>query len=143
MWTDASPLSRIRLHIRASWGWATLDREIAEGAPIEASAARRLRAEQLMCPEERFAIAAALRNVLDTAEASRTDLRSGAQASPDAILAQSDRLIELMELLRSDTPMTARAVARAELLACDSHGPLLCPRSTGAIADALGEIAPS
>jgi hypothetical protein len=143
MWTDASPIRVIRLHIRASWAWATLDREIATGAPIEASAARRLRAEQLLRPEERSGIAAALRTILDAAEATRTGRRSGARAEADAIVAQRDRLVELIELLRSGTPMTARAVAAAELLACDCHGPLLRPRGDDAIALALGEITPA
>jgi hypothetical protein len=142
MLTRASPIRRIHLHIRASWAWASLDREIAEGALIETSAARQLRAEQLLRPEERVGIAAAIRNILDAAAAARTDGRNGERAEADAIFAQRDRLVELIELLRSDTPMTARAVARAELLACDGHGPLLRPGVADAIAEALGEIAP-
>src|ERR1700751_2394678 len=87
-----SPIRRIRLDIRASWAWASLDREIAEGAPIETSAARRLRAEQLLRPEERCGIAAALCNILDDAQVAPTGAGHRERATVDAILAQRERL---------------------------------------------------
>jgi hypothetical protein len=140
VWRGTSPIRRIRLDVRASWAWASLDREIAEGAPIETSAARRARAEQLLRPEERCGIAAALCNILDDAQVMPTGAGNRERAKADAIMAQRERLVQLIELLRSETPMAARALARAELLACDSHGPLLNPRGADAIAQALGEV---
>jgi hypothetical protein len=131
---------RVRLYIRASWAWASLDREIAAGASLAESEARMLRAEQLLRPDERYGIAAVLRNILDAAEASSMT-GGGFRADDAAILDVRDGLLQLIDLLRSDSPMTARAIALSELLACDSHGPLLSVHGAEPIAQALSEIA--
>ena len=68
---SAFRLHHVRSRLLADWAWARLDREIAAGLPIEASEARLLRAQQLLCREQRRAVAAVLRNLLDAAEASK------------------------------------------------------------------------
>jgi hypothetical protein len=124
--------------VRTSWAWATLDREIAAGAPLDVSEARCLRAWQLDCPEERRAIAAALRNGLDAAEARNV----GRRQARDPITSARPHLLHLIELLRSDVPMSPRALALAELLACDRRSsPLLTSRATETIDQVLEEIA--
>jgi hypothetical protein len=142
-WTNpARPLGlrHVRSQIRSHWGWAGLDREIAAGYPIDESEARRLRAQRLVYPAERHAIAAVLQNILDATESSSTGGR-GIRPGDAAIIASQDRIVKLIELLGSDTPMTVRAVASAELLACDRHSPLVCPHAAEDIVQALDEVA--
>ncbi len=127
----------VRARILASWSWARLDREIADGPQVEQTEARLLRAEQLLVPEERHRIAAVLRNLLDAAESAGAH-RERERAA--AIVASRERLVRLIELLRSDMPMPPSALARAELLACDRSSPLVVPRGAPAIADALDQI---
>jgi hypothetical protein len=138
---DAAGLRRLLRQARASWSWARLDRELAAGSGVEGSEARRLRAERLVCPEERRGIAAALRNILDEAEASSRTGRSSRRDEVRAIVDSRDALLRVIAVLRSDMPLPPSAVARAELLACDRHGPLLSPRGAAAIADELAAIA--
>ena len=133
-------LQRVLRQVQSSWGWARLDREIAAGAPVEALPARHLRAEQLLCPEERRAIAAALSNILDGAEALSRSGRARERREAAITLDSRGALLRVIALLRSDVPMTPGAVARAELLACVRRSALLSPRSAGALAEQLGEI---
>jgi hypothetical protein len=134
-------LGRLRARILADWAWANLDREIAAGLPVTESEARRLRAKQLLSPQQRRAVAAVLRNILDAAEAGCTSANSGRRGDAAAIVASRDRLVQLIELLRSDAPMSAPAVAGAELLACDRTSPLVSLHGGPAIVRALDEIA--
>jgi hypothetical protein len=138
--TSTLRLGHLRQRLLAGWMWARLDHEIAAGLPIEECEARRERARQLLCPEQRRCIAAILRNVLDAAEASSRSGGSTRRADADAIVRSRDGLVHLIDLLRSNEPMAARAVALAELLACDRTGPLRSPRSAQAIAQELDEI---
>jgi hypothetical protein len=134
-------LADLQSRILAGWAWARLDREIASGLPIEESGARVLHARELLRPEQRRAIAAVLRNILDVAEASRISDGAGSADGPRAVVASRDRIVQLIELLRGGVPMSAAAVARAELLACDRHSPLVCPHGADAIVQALDQIA--
>jgi hypothetical protein len=121
---------------------ARLDREIAEGAPLEGSLRRSLRAGQLLRPEERRGIAAALNCIVDAAEdrvASRS--RAPDHHSVDAVASARAELLELIALLRGGMPMTARAVALAQSLACDRDSPLRSSSPRRTVGDALAEIA--
>lgn len=130
------------LRVRTSWGWARLDREIAAGASLAQSEARSLRAKQLLRPEERRAIAAVLRTILDVAGERTPSGRRSQRAEHEWIIASHhDGLLQLIQLLRSDTPMTAAAVARAELLACSRDSPLVCVGAADTVEQALSEIA--
>jgi hypothetical protein len=132
----AAGLRYIRSQALAAWAWARLDRELAVGLPPEQSDARRLRADQLCSPQQRRAIAALVRNILDAAEAS-----DDSKPQIAAIVVHRGRLEALIELLRSDAPMTVRSLAEAELLACERHSPLLSRQSAEALCHALDEIA--
>jgi hypothetical protein len=139
--TSTHRLAHLRSRILADWAWARLDREIAAGLPIDESDARMQRARELLRPEERRAIAAVLRNILDEAGRSGIGENTGAQHHALVILASRDRIVQLIDLLRGDVPMAAAAVARAELLACDRHSPLVSPHGSDAIVQALNQIA--
>jgi hypothetical protein len=131
----------LRSRILAGWAWARLDREIASGMPIDQCGARMLRARELLRPEQRCAIAAMLRNILDAAEASSISAGGGSADGPRAVVASRGRIVQLIALLRGDAPMSAAAVARAELLACDRHSPLVRPHGADTIVQALDQIA--
>ncbi len=139
-----SPLSglrHLRARLRSSWAWARLDREIAAGTPIAGSEARSLRAAQLLVPEERGAIAAALQNILDAhqAQSVRRGRRVAGAGGPPA--GSRPGLVDLITLLRSDVPMSPRALALAELLACDRRtSPLLTGHAVRTIDEILNEI---
>lgn len=128
------------MQLRISWGWAGVDREIADRAARRASAASSARAEQLLRSEERGGIAAVLRNIVDAAEEASGSRGAIRREDAAAILAARGGLAQLIDLLRSDAPMTAAAVARTELLACERHSPLLSPHGAQPIIDALEDI---
>jgi hypothetical protein len=132
----------VHLHsrVRASWGWARLDREIVDGLATGSCEARRLRARQLMLPEERRGIAAVLQNILDAACTARSTHRRANQHGGAAIRASRDRLLDLIAMLRSDAPMSIQAVALAELLACDRSSPLRAPDRGVGLTHALDQI---
>ena len=125
--------------MRASWGLAGLDRELVAGLPPDASEARLLGARRLMLPGERRGIAAVLENPLDAAGTGRGGKEQRGNAP--AIRASRDQLVQPIARLRSDSPMSVRAVALAELLACDRSGPLRSGDGTAGLPLALDEIA--
>jgi hypothetical protein len=131
----------VRSRVLADWAWAKLDREIAAGLPIEASEARLLRAQRLLHPQERRAIAAVLANIVDAADAASRSGKSAVPGEYSALVASHDRLVLLIGLLRSEASMTAPAVAGAELLACDRNSPLVSRHDDRATLRALDEIA--
>jgi hypothetical protein len=133
------PSLRLRLHVFRSR--ARLDREIAGGAVVSDSAARQLREAQLTTREERRGIAAALRVVLDSAQERSTRGLPSRHRDVQAVLANRDGLLELIELLRAATPMSAQAVALAQALACERGSPLLSPDSERTIEQSLAQIA--
>jgi hypothetical protein len=133
--------SHLRSWLLASWAWARLDRETAAGLPTDGFEPRQLRAQTLALPEERRAIAAVLQNLLDAADTSAVSGSGRDRADALTILAQRDRLVELVGLLRGKASMTVRAVALAELLACDHASPLVSPHKNRGLSAALDEIA--
>jgi hypothetical protein len=133
------PSLRLRLHVFRSR--ARLDREIAGGAVVLDSAARQLREAQLTTREERRGIAAVLRVVLDSAQERSTRGLPSRHRDIQAVLDNRDGLLELIELLRAATPMSAQAVALAQALACERGSPLLSPDSERTIEQSLAQIA--
>ena len=133
------PSLRLRFYVFRTR--ARLDREIAGGAVISDSPARRLRAAQLTTHEERRGIAAMLTVALDSVQERGGGGRPGGQRDIQAVLDNRDGLLELIELLRAATPMPAQAVALAQALACERDSPLLSPDSERTIEQSLAQIA--
>ncbi len=131
----------LRLRVRVFRSRTRLDREIAGGAVVSDSAARQLRAAQLTTHEERRGIAAMLRLVLDSAQERRAQGLPSRHRDIEAVLDNRDGLLELIELLRAATPMSAQAVARAQALASERDSPLFSPDSERSIEQSLAQIA--
>lgn len=128
------------LRVRVAVHRSKLTYRLARGADPDATDELALRARQLLYPEQRRAVAAVLRNILDAAEAASSSTCSGRRAEVSAVIGSRDRLVRLIDSLRGGAPMTAAAVAAAELLACDRNSPLVSPRGGQAIHRALDEI---
>lgn len=134
------PSPTLRLRVRVLTQRRRLDREIAGGAPVEASAARRLREQQLTTPAKRLAIGASLEHILAAAEECQLDPGSRLILQFDAVLESRDQLLELIAVLRSAAPMTPRTVALALLLADSPDSPVVSARAANTIRQSLAEL---
>jgi hypothetical protein len=129
----------LKLRVRAAR--RQLDREIAAGAPPEESPARSVRAAQLATPATRRAIATVLETILDSARERQHDRCSHLVLEHEAVLEARDGLLALAGVLRSDEPLSPRALALAVELAEHPDSPLVSPSATHTIRQALAEIA--
>lgn len=130
---------RLRMVVRVTR--VRLDREIATGAPVDASPARLLRATQLTSRSTRHAVAAALAGILDGGEERRVDPGSSLILEHEAVLGARNEILELIALLRSGTTLAPRAVALATRLAEASDSPVFSRSCPTTIGQALAEIA--
>src|SRR5450755_2352505 len=127
---------RLRMVVRVTR--VRLDREIATGAPVDASPARLLRATQLTSRSTRHAVAAALAGILDGGEERRVDPGSSLILEHEAALGARN---EILALMRSGTTLAPRAVALATRLAEASDSPVFSRSCPTTIGQALAEIA--
>ncbi len=107
-----------------------LDEALARGTPPETDAALALRARRLTTLRRRRAISSGLRRVVrDTC---RGVTPSQARISPRHIqvIAASDELTRLADVLASPGPVAARGVAQAWILLTDGTGALYNTNST-------------
>jgi hypothetical protein len=114
---------RLRDRVAARWRSLALDRELAAGAPPEATAALTLRARKLVGPAARAALAGGLRKAL-----ARTRRRPGVglrlPVREHAVIEAADDLARLADRLVARAPVAARGVAQTCLLLSDGAGPL-------------------
>jgi hypothetical protein len=90
----------------------TLDEELARGADANASAALRLRAEQLRLPAERVRLANSLVEALGEARGGYLGaFRMKNRQRNDAIRESGDDLLALVERLRDNRPVHVRGAA--------------------------------
>jgi hypothetical protein len=129
----------LRLRVRAAR--RRLDREIAVGAAPQESPARSVRAAQLAEPRTRRTMATLLETIVDSAQERQHDRSSHLVLEHDAVLEARDGLLELAGLLRSNEPLTPRALALAVVLAEHPHSPLVSPSAAQTVRQALAEIA--
>jgi hypothetical protein len=128
-----------RAYVRLTW--RRLDREIAAGAQIENSRPHSLRARELQRSSSRWAIAAALANILDAADERAADPSSRLVIEHVAVLGARDQLMELIAVLRSSGALEPRCIAMARLLTQDPNSPIYRPCGVEALAQALAQIA--
>jgi hypothetical protein len=124
---------RARVHRRV------LDREIAAGAVVDADPARALRAQQLTGATERRCVATSLRNILDAADERHADPASHVRLNHADVLAARHGIVALIEVLRSEQPVTARGVALARLLTVERDSPMLSEGSRRTVQQAVSE----
>jgi hypothetical protein len=130
---------RLVARMLAPW----LDRELADGAEASLSSAHAARAEQLVGPRVRCAVARSLESLLDQAQRPRPAAPK-ATISPcrEQILEAAPLLASTVARLRSEEPMEARAVASLKLLVGDRRGPCYRPSRPDALAVALAGSQP-
>lgn len=116
-----------------------LDREIARGLPLEADAERALRARQLTSRSERCCVAACLANILEAADERHADPASSLRLCHAAVLANRPMIVDLIDALRSERVLTARAIALARVLTQDARSPLFSSRPDRTVAQAVSE----
>jgi hypothetical protein len=116
--------ARLSERLAARWRAGSLERELARGAVPESAAALALRAQQLIGPSMRAALARRLRGVLRDA---RRAPRVGSTRVPPqrrAIVAAGHELERLAARLLAPDPVSARGVAQVRVLLSDGCGPL-------------------
>jgi hypothetical protein len=118
--STARPWDRLLVRLRAF----RLDKDLADGASPEASAALALRAQLLVHPRHRRDLARSLRRVLTTAKRSPLGSRLPVPVCRDRVRDCEGEFGELIGRLQAAGPVPARGVAMAGLLLADASGPL-------------------
>jgi hypothetical protein len=115
---------RLRDLLAARWRAGSLERALARGVAPDTDAALALRAEALIGPSVRAALARRLRRVVRDARATGVLFSTRVPTRGRAILAAAEDLDRLAGRLVAPRPVSARGVARVRLLLSDGCGPL-------------------
>jgi hypothetical protein len=141
---SAGLLLRVRTYLTRR----NLDRELADGADPDTSAALRMRADQLRSIEGRARIADRLQRVLDEAHAP-SRLHFVLRPHRAEIRARAPELQDLIERLRSSLPITPRGAAMSARLVTRGESPfdpnrrVSVGRGVQAAREALDETEPT
>jgi hypothetical protein len=127
----------VRDRLAARWGTGRLDRALAAGVAPEADAALELRAQALVGPAVRGALARRLEDAVHEAGAASWP-GSRVVADREAVLDAADELDAVIELLRRPGPVGAAGVAQVALLLSDGLGPLYERRARPVLRAAVG-----
>jgi hypothetical protein len=129
--------------LRARISAVSLDRELADGVPIDSCPLLRLRADALTDPCTAFELGTYLRRIVREAH-ERPRPIAHIPPARDHVLGAEDDLRLLASRLQSPTPLAARGVAKARLLLTDATGPMFnsCnPADLGAeVRDAISAL---
>jgi hypothetical protein len=116
--------ARLRDRLVARVRAARLDDELARGVAPEASVALLLRAQTLIAPSTRAALATQIQRILRDALSSYVWVISRVTPPRRAVLDAADELEALAHRLVEPGPVSADGVARVRLLLTDGCGPL-------------------
>lgn len=121
----ATPWECLVSHVRAY----TLDHDIAAGAFPESSPLLALRAQALVRPALRHALARSVEQLLEEAARGHAPKPAGLRipVRRDRILEAADALQMLIDRLLASVPVPARGVAGVRILLTDGAGPLYYP----------------
>jgi hypothetical protein len=114
----------IATHLRVALYQRRLDRELADGLPVDSSPQRKLRATQMADRRSRAMLARSLRRLVADARSHPRSLSPVIAANRGAILPCETAMLTLAERIDSDTPVAATGLARTRLLLADGCGPL-------------------
>ncbi|HXQ44022.1 MAG TPA: hypothetical protein VN816_05255 [Acidimicrobiales bacterium] len=119
---------------------ASLDRRLAAGHPPEADRLTATRAQSLVSPGRRRALAANWEHLLDVAR--RQPLRSNGRMPlcRDRIAAAEPAVHAMLVALVTPLPVSARGVAMASLLLSDGAGPLYNRQSSADLVTAVDDV---
>jgi hypothetical protein len=121
-----------------------LDRQIAAGCPCDSTAALALRARQLVDPRSRLRLARSLRGVVEYVDrvGARPVLFSSVMIEREAVSADRETILGLVERLEGTAPVNPRGVVLARTLLTDGIGSPLSNRSCGrTVAEAVWDVA--
>lgn len=128
---------RLVARMLAPW----LDRELADGVEVALSKAHAARAEQLICPRTRTAVARSLEKLLERSQTPRRPTPiATVPLCREQIVGAAPLIASTVSRLRSGERVDARAVARLKLLIGDRRGPFYRLTRFDALAVALREI---
>jgi hypothetical protein len=124
------------VHLRA----AALDRDLAFGAPPDASRLLALRATELVRPDSRATLAANWLHVLEVAGQPPRPGRARAPLCGSRILGAETELRHMVRALSEPVLVSARGVAAASHLLGDGAGPLYDRRSRADLGVTLRQV---
>ena len=120
---------------RSLGGW--LDRELAAGCAPETSWLLAARAQQIVTPERRQALAHNWNRLLGTAHRAHGRRDPAVSVRGDRITAAEPAIRELTRRLSTAAPLPARGVAMASVLLTDGTGPVYRQHAGDTLAAAL------
>jgi len=136
--------ARLRDVLAAWWRAGSLERALARGVAPETEAALALRAQALIAPSVRAALARQLQRVVRDARGGRARPVTRVATRRREILDAAQELDLLARRLRAPGPVSARGVARVRVLLTDGCGPLYFRGATEelrvAVARALADL---
>jgi hypothetical protein len=115
---------RLRDRMAARWRAGSLDRKLAGGDAPDSQPALALRAQTLIGPSMRTALARQVQRVVREARERRARGRARIPTHEDEVLAAADDLDVLARRLGDAGPVSARGVADVRVLLTDGSGPL-------------------
>ena len=114
-----------------------LDRQLAAGASPDSSTLLALRAQALVRPENRHALAARLLAIVASTRRLRTRRTPTVPVDAEAVRANRAALVDLAHSIDTPAPVPARGVAQVALLLRDGGGPLFYGHSAAALRAAI------
>jgi hypothetical protein len=137
VWNDGRGLvaakTRLRDWLIAHLAASSLDAQLASGRPPEAAPALALRAQMLVRPSYRRALAASVYNLTTRATRPTGAPNAAAPLCRDRVLDAAADLAELGRRLDRGAPVAAEGVARAAELLRDGRGPLYNRRNAAGL----------
>ena len=127
---------RIRARVRAR----TLDERLLAGARPEESRLLMARTSILLDPGNRSDVARALSEMLDSAQHARMNYMRAQVVLRDFELVKArSQILDLVQVLEGDTPVSARGVILADRLIRDGGSPMFWP-SNDSVPAALSDV---
>lgn len=114
-----------------------LDRQLAAGASPDSTTLLALRAQALVRPEHRHALATRLLAIVDSPRRRRTRRTPTVPVDAEVVRANRDALVDLADRVDTHGPVPARGVAQVALLLGDGGGPLFYGHSAAALRAAI------
>jgi hypothetical protein len=118
----------------------SLDRRLAAGNVPESTRLMATRAQTLVSPEQRRALARWWEHLLDVTASQPVRPLRRLPLCRDSIMAAAPSVREMLVALEAPAPVPVRGVAMAGLLLCDGTGPLYNPLAPLDLQSALREV---
>jgi hypothetical protein len=118
----------------------SLDRRLAEGCLPESRLFLAVRAQVLVSPVERTALAHCWADLLTQARLSPVPRTPRVSINRDILLANESAILAILDLLAAPTPGHIRGIAKLSWLLSDGTGPVYNRREAFALAEALRDV---